>query len=346
MPAPPESESSTTPTTNTEPAKPAEPATSDRSRRIEEGGTRIALGLGFAALVTGVAWGLPNAPFSLSSIAAAAPIDRLQTWTTNLRVGAQETTEQGLAGLGFSTQQQQEDVCGCSRFQRYVAFGLMVAGGVFFLFVALLTLPMILLSPGKFAFSFSFGTILLLMSPAVLRGPRTHLQHMASPDRLPFTAALMGSWATLTLVWYVLSYFPGGSEAIPSRVRCELVVTKEVANKCDTIHGWAIASLVDIIGSTAIATHGPNYQSHVSVDLNVSYLKAAPLNPKVHIEGTCDRLGRTLAFTTTTVKMDDLVAVVRHTKFIMQPQAVYKEARGHGESKSRHGHAGSGGGKE
>ncbi|KXS14268.1 SFT2-like protein [Gonapodya prolifera JEL478] len=117
----------------------------------------------------------------------------------------------------------------------------MVAGGVFFLFVAFLTLPMILLSPGKFAFSFSFGTILLLMSPAVLRGPRTHLQHMTSPDRLPFTAALMGSWAgvvyftvaspsyvfalffgllqTLTLVWYVLSYFPGGSGAMLGMVR-------------------------------------------------------------------------------------------------------------------------------
>ncbi|KXS14269.1 Thioesterase/thiol ester dehydrase-isomerase [Gonapodya prolifera JEL478] len=136
------------------------------------------------------------------------------------------------------------------------------------------------------------------------------------------------------------------TEAIPGRVRCELVVTKEVANKHDTIHGGAIASLVDIIGSTAIATHGPNYQSHVSVDLNVSYLKAAPLNSKVHIEGTCDRLGRTLAFTTTTVKMgDDLVAVGRHTKFIMQPRAVHKES-GHGESKSRHGHSGSGDGKE
>ncbi|KAJ3332270.1 Acyl-coenzyme A thioesterase 13 [Gonapodya sp. JEL0774] len=89
----------------------------------------------------------------------------------------------------------------------------------------------------------------------------------------------------------------------------------------------AAARVKDIIGSTAIASHGASYQRHVSVDLNVSYLKAAPMASKVIIEGTCDRLGRTLAFTTTQIKIgDQLVAVGRHTKFMLPPlEAVQRD---------------------
>jgi acyl-coenzyme A thioesterase 13 len=48
-------------------------------------------------------------------------------------------------------------------------------------------------------------------------------------------------------------------------------------NSGDRLHGGAITSLVDIVGSAAIFATGAVY-SGVSVEINVSFLAAAPLD--------------------------------------------------------------------
>ncbi|KAG8952311.1 protein transport protein sft2 [Tulasnella sp. 424] len=99
-----------------------------------------------------------------------------------------------------------------------------------------MTLPLLALRPGKFALAFSLGSLLVMFGFAVLSGPINHLKHLASPERLPFSAAYIGSLiATLyfsvvqqsylgsiigaivqiiALITYIAAYFPGGTQTI------------------------------------------------------------------------------------------------------------------------------------
>jgi hypothetical protein len=92
---------------------------------------------------------------------------------------------------------------------------------------------MIILVPSKFAITFSLGSGLIIASLGALKGWHAMFGSMASKERLPFTAAYVGSLlATLyaalalqsyvlsllscvaqvvTLVYYVASFFPGGA---------------------------------------------------------------------------------------------------------------------------------------
>ncbi|KAG5922520.1 hypothetical protein E4U53_003705, partial [Claviceps sorghi] len=71
-------------------------------------------------------------------------------------------------------------------------------------------------------------------------------------------------------------------------------------NRLNTIHGGTLASLVDLGGSLAVASTG-RYATGVSTDLNVTYL-APGGKPGDVLRGvaTCDKIGRTLAYTTVT----------------------------------------------
>ncbi|KAJ5131844.1 hypothetical protein N7448_006002 [Penicillium atrosanguineum] len=84
--------------------------------------------------------------------------------------------------------------------------------------------------------SWSVGSVLFLLSWAVLMGPWSYAKHLVSGSRLPFTAAYFGSisltlyfaigrqnlFLTLissicqlvALVWYLVSYFPMGSTGL------------------------------------------------------------------------------------------------------------------------------------
>lgn len=113
-------------------------------------------------------------------------------------------------------------------------FGAILGSGVVFLLLAFfLFLPVLILSPSKFAITFSLGSALVLASVGALRGWKQQAQHMMSRERLPFTAgylssmfltiyaamvmhsylfSLLGCAAQVAaLVYYVLSYFPGGA---------------------------------------------------------------------------------------------------------------------------------------
>lgn len=68
-------------------------------------------------------------------------------------------------------------------------FAAILGSGVVFLALAFfLFLPVIILSPSKFAVTFSIGSALVLSSIGALRGWKQQMQHMISKERLPFTA--------------------------------------------------------------------------------------------------------------------------------------------------------------
>ncbi|XVF31945.1 hypothetical protein REPUB_Repub17cG0038800 [Reevesia pubescens] len=113
-------------------------------------------------------------------------------------------------------------------------FGLLLAAGVFFIFIAFtMFLPVIVLVPQKFAICFTIGCALIVGSFFALKGPGNQLAHMSSKERLPFTLGFVGSmvgtiyasmWLhsyilsvlfsvlqVISLSYYAISYFPGGS---------------------------------------------------------------------------------------------------------------------------------------
>ncbi|KAL6986848.1 hypothetical protein U1Q18_042039 [Sarracenia purpurea var. burkii] len=113
-------------------------------------------------------------------------------------------------------------------------FGLLLATGVFFIFIAFtMFLPVMVLMPQKFAICFTIGCVLIIGSFFALKGPKNQLAHMSSKERLPFTLGFIGTMVgtiyvsmvlhsyilsvlfsvlqVLALSYYAISYFPGGS---------------------------------------------------------------------------------------------------------------------------------------
>ncbi|OZJ05407.1 hypothetical protein BZG36_01987 [Bifiguratus adelaidae] len=120
-----------------------------------------------------------------------------------------------------------------SRWERLVGCALCILlGAACFVMAFLLYIPIVAIFPGKFAATFTLGSILMLISVFLLNGPYNQLMHMISRQRIPFTIAYVGSmaftlWASiglrnyvltiissvlqlLALLWYFASYIPGG----------------------------------------------------------------------------------------------------------------------------------------
>ncbi|CAF0741536.1 unnamed protein product [Brachionus calyciflorus] len=106
----------------------------------------------------------------------------------------------------------------------------------------------------------------------------------------------------------------------------ELKVDEKLINMNKTIHGGALASLLDI--STTVALYNtPIRKLGVSVDLNISYMKPAKLNETILIDGKVVRYGSKLAFLEAKfylkeadsyeTKKELLIATGSHTKFIV-----------------------------
>jgi uncharacterized membrane protein len=120
--------------------------------------------------------------------------------------------------------------------QKLATCGLLIAGGGFCILLSLTFLPLLAIAPRKFATLFTVGSLLILSSFSVLRGHAAFLQHLLSPERLPFSVgyslSLIGTlyasmWSQsyfLTLVfsvcqivgllYFIVSYFPGGAQLL------------------------------------------------------------------------------------------------------------------------------------
>jgi acyl-coenzyme A thioesterase 13 len=113
------------------------------------------------------------------------------------------------------------------------------------------------------------------------------------------------------------------SNASEGIVDFELDITKDHTNRLKIIHGGTIASLVDLGGSLAVASKG-YYATGVSTDLNVTYISSGgKVGDTLHGTAVCDRIGKTLAYTTVTFwdNKRNIVARGSHTKFVAQAVA-------------------------
>ncbi|CCC06706.1 hypothetical protein SMACR_00732 [Sordaria macrospora] len=106
--------------------------------------------------------------------------------------------------------------------------------------------------------------------------------------------------------------------ATQGKVNFELDITKDHTNRLKIIHGGTIASMVDLGGSLAVASKGL-YATGVSTDLNVSYISGGgKVGEKILGTAVCDKIGKTLAYTTVTFRNQkgELCARGSHTKFV------------------------------
>jgi len=123
-----------------------------------------------------------------------------------------------------------------SRTQRIVGFLAFMFMGITFFGLSTMYIPVLIFKARKFSILFTFGSVFIVLSFAILLGPVSHLKHQFSRERLPFTLAYFGSLiATLyfamemqstilttifaiiqviALVSYVLSYLPGGQSGL------------------------------------------------------------------------------------------------------------------------------------
>ncbi|KAF2687427.1 putative PaaI_thioesterase family protein [Lentithecium fluviatile CBS 122367] len=108
------------------------------------------------------------------------------------------------------------------------------------------------------------------------------------------------------------------THASPGRVKFELDIKKEHTNRLNILHGGTIASMVDLGGSLAVASRGL-FATGVSTDLNVTYLSSGgKIGDLIKAEVSCDKFGKTLAFTSIQFKnsQDQVFARGSHTKYI------------------------------
>ncbi|ORX97736.1 SFT2-domain-containing protein [Basidiobolus meristosporus CBS 931.73] len=150
-----------------------------------------------------------------------------------------KNTAQGY--LPVNQQSQEPGWFALTYWQRWVGFFICVGVGLLCFTLAFFTLPIIVVRPQKFALAFTMGSILMMTSFALLKGPVSHFRHIISKERLPFTLTY-GSSLLLTLyfavvahqyigtiifcviqlialVWYFVSYLPGGTASLISLSR-------------------------------------------------------------------------------------------------------------------------------
>ncbi|KAL4809695.1 Got1/Sft2-like family-domain-containing protein [Aspergillus unguis] len=135
-----------------------------------------------------------------------------------------------------SRREEEDTFFALSRWDRMLVFFACNLGAAVCFVICFFLFPVLSLKPRKFAILWSVGSLLFLLSWAVLMGPMIYARHLISGSRLPFTAAYFGSIAMtlyfaiglhstfLTLIssifqlaallWYIVSYFPMGSSGL------------------------------------------------------------------------------------------------------------------------------------
>lgn len=106
------------------------------------------------------------------------------------------------------------------------------------------------------------------------------------------------------------------------RAVVRLPVDDAVHNANNTLHGGAIATLVDIAGTAAIITADRDNRSGSTTDLTLSCLAPGLSGQAVLAEATVLKCGKTLAFVGVDVRREAdgvLVAQGRMTKYMLAP---------------------------
>lgn len=140
-----------------------------------------------------------------------------------------------------------------TRKQRIIGFtGTLLMGCLCFC-LAGLYIPVLVFKARKFALLYTLGSLFVISSFALLRGPMNHLKQLFSMKLLPFTTAYFGTtFATLyfalvvqstlltvvftlcqcaSIVWYVMASIPGGETGLKFFSRVFTGVVTRTASK-------------------------------------------------------------------------------------------------------------------
>jgi len=132
--------------------------------------------------------------------------------------------------------------------QTWAQFAGVFGIGLLFIMLSLNFLPLLLVAPQKFAGCFTVGSVTMLSSFVIFRGPEAFLKSMTQRDKLPFSTAyvvgVVGTiWSTIfmqsaspiyrylftaifalvqaaALLYFVASYVPGGKAAVNACCSC------------------------------------------------------------------------------------------------------------------------------
>ena len=97
-------------------------------------------------------------------------------------------------------------------------------------------------------------------------------------------------------------------------VECEIAVDEHLQNAYGTLHGGAISTLVDVVGTLALLSLDPT-RAGVSVEMNTTFVAAAKAGAAVSVTGRVLKAGKKLGFTSVDLRVGaQLVATGRHTK--------------------------------
>lgn len=105
----------------------------------------------------------------------------------------------------------------------------------------------------------------------------------------------------------------------------ELKVEEEHCNLLGSLHGGVSATIVDSVSTYALASHKFGAMPHVSVNINMEYLKAAKLGEEIQIIADTVKVGKTLAFLAVEIKEKNsgtLLVKGTHTKYLMNTNSV------------------------
>lgn len=102
------------------------------------------------------------------------------------------------------------------------------------------------------------------------------------------------------------------------KCKAQFTVSEEHLNLGGTLHGGFTSTLVDCISTYAVMTQGTGAPG-VSVDLHVTFMKAAFPGEQVTVDAKTIRAGKTLAFLAVDLTKNDgkdIIAHGQHTKFV------------------------------
>ncbi|WOL01528.1 acyl-coenzyme A thioesterase 13 [Canna indica] len=104
----------------------------------------------------------------------------------------------------------------------------------------------------------------------------------------------------------------------PGRVLCSYAVPPRLSGPGNYLHGGVVATLVDVVGSSAFLSAGLR-TTGVSLDINVSYLDVAFIGEEIEIDAKVLRAGKTVGVVSVEVRKKGsgkLIAQGRHSKYL------------------------------
>lgn len=140
-----------------------------------------------------------------------------------------------------------------TRFQRLIGFCACLSMSSICFVLAAFYMPVLVFKARKFAMLFTLGSVFFLSSFGFLWGPWTHMKHLFTKEKLPFTlcygstligtlycamflhstplTVLLAVFQIIALIWFLVSYIPGGNTGLSFITRlCASTVSSSVSS--------------------------------------------------------------------------------------------------------------------